>query len=78
MFRRLEEDRLEQLRSLALHYQAAMADHRPRLVSSAQRLLEPVRSCRVDMDMEAVDKKVNTFCSFIWDSPYCVVSPGFP
>lgn len=58
VFRKMEEDRLTQLKTLAEQYHQAMADNRPRLVSSSNRLEEPVQNIDVERDMEAVDAKV--------------------
>jgi len=57
-FRRMEEDRLNQLRYLAEQYQQILDEHRPKLVSNAHRLDEPIRRIRVGRDMEVVRKKV--------------------
>jgi hypothetical protein len=54
----MEEDRLNQLRFLAEQYQQTMEEHRPKLVSSARRLEEPIRRIKVGRDMEVVRKKV--------------------
>ena len=57
-FRRMEEDRLSQLRFLAEQYQQILEEHRPKLVASANRLDEPIRRIHVGRDMEVVRKKV--------------------
>ena len=57
-FRRMEEDRLNQLRYLAEQYQQILDEHRPKLVSNAHRLDEPIRRIHVSRDMEVVRKKV--------------------
>ena len=57
-FRRMEDDRLSQLRFLAEQYQQILEDHRPKLVASANRLDEPIRRIHVGRDMEVVRKKV--------------------
>ena len=54
----MEEDRLNQLRYLAEQYQQILDEHRPKLVSNAHRLDEPIRRIRVGRDMEVVRKKV--------------------
>ena len=56
--RRMEEDRLCQLRNLAEQYHQIMSDNRPKLVASSKRLAEPVQMCDISRDMEAVKKKV--------------------
>ena len=56
--RRMEEDRLCQLRNLAEQYHQIMTDNRPKLVASSQRLAEPIELCDISRDMEAVKKKV--------------------
>ena len=56
--RRMEEDRLCQLRNLAEQYHQIMADNRPKLVASSKRLAEPIQLCDISRDMEAVKKKV--------------------
>jgi len=58
-FRRMEEDRLSQLRFLAEQYQQILEEHRPKLVASANRLDEPIRRIHVGRDMEVVRKKVD-------------------
>ena len=58
VFRQMEEERLEQLKYLAVHYQSAMSEHRPKLLASANRLEEPIRNCDVERDIEPVNKKV--------------------
>ena len=57
-FRRMEDDRLNQLRYLAEQYQQILDEHRPKLVSNAHRLDEPIRRIHVSRDMEVVRKKV--------------------
>eukprot|EP00094_Tigriopus_californicus_P008881 TCALIF_08562-PA protein Name:"Similar to NOSTRIN Nostrin (Homo sapiens)" AED:0.12 eAED:0.12 QI:0/0.75/0.6/0.8/1/1/5/200/639 len=59
IFRRMEEERLEQLKHLAEQYHQIMADNRPKLVASSQRLQEPIQQCNVPRDMADVEKKVN-------------------
>lgn len=56
--RRMEEDRLCQLRNLAEQYHQIMSDNRPKLVASSKRLAEPIHLCDISRDMEAVKKKV--------------------
>ena len=57
--RRMEEDRLCQLRNLAAQYHQIMSENRPKLVSSSKRLSEPIQLCDISRDMEAVKKKVS-------------------
>ena len=57
--RRMEEDRLCQLRNLAEQYHQIMSDNRPKLVASSKRLAEPIQLCDISRDMEAVKKKVS-------------------
>ena len=57
--RRMEEDRLCQLRNLAAQYHQIMSENRPKLVSSSKRLSEPIQLCDITRDMEAVKKKVS-------------------
>ena len=68
-FRRMEDDRLNQLRYLAEQYQQILDEHRPKLVSNAHRLDEPIRRIHVSRDMEVVRKKVinpqNIFAIFV-------------
>ena len=45
-------------RYLAEQYQQILDEHRPKLVSNAHRLDEPIRRIRVGRDMEVVRKKV--------------------
>ena len=59
-FRRMEDDRLNQLRHLAEAYQQILEEYRPKLVSNAHRLDEPIRRIHVGRDMEVVRKKVNS------------------
>ena len=54
----MEDDRLNQLRYLAEQYQQILDEHRPKLVSNAHRLDEPIRRIHVSRDMEVVRKKV--------------------
>ena len=56
--RRMEEDRLCQLRNLAEQYHQIMSENRPKLVASSKRLSEPIELCDISRDMEAVKKKV--------------------
>lgn len=64
--RRMEEDRLCQLRNLAEQYHQIMSDNRPKLVASSKRLAEPIQLCDISRDMEAVKKKVShQICSFM-------------
>ena len=56
-FRRMEDDRLNQLRYLAEQYQQILDEHRPKLVSNAHRLDEPIRRIHVSRDMEVVRKR---------------------
>jgi len=58
-FRRMEDDRLNQLRHLAEAYQQILEEYRPKLVSNAHRLDEPIRRIHVGRDMEVVRKKVD-------------------
>ena len=57
--RRMEEDRLCQLRNLAAQYHQIMSENRPKLVASSKRLSEPIQMCDISRDMEAVKKKVS-------------------
>ena len=57
--RRMEEDRLCQLRNLAEQYHQIMSDNRPKLVASSKRLTEPIQLCDISRDMEAVKRKVS-------------------
>ena len=57
--RRMEEDRLRQLRNLAAQYHQIMSENRPKLVASSKRLSEPIQMCDISRDMEAVKKKVS-------------------
>lgn len=69
--RRMEEERLCQLRNLAEQYHQILSDNRPKLVASSQRLTEPIQLCDITRDMEAVNKKVSfilylsLLCQFI-------------
>lgn len=55
----MEEERLEQLKHLAEQYHQIMADNRPKLVASSQRLQEPIQQCNVGRDMADIEKKVS-------------------
>ena len=57
--RRMEEDRLCQLRNLAEQYHQIMSDNRPKLVASSKRVAEPIQLCDISRDMEAVKRKVS-------------------
>ena len=63
--RRMEEDRLCQLRNLAEQYHQIMSENRPKLVASSKRLSEPIELCDISRDMEAVKKKVRKRRYFI-------------
>eukprot|EP00095_Tigriopus_kingsejongensis_P000509 maker-scaffold367_size194084-snap-gene-0.48 protein:Tk00509 transcript:maker-scaffold367_size194084-snap-gene-0.48-mRNA-1 annotation:"hypothetical protein DAPPUDRAFT_301481" len=73
VFRQMEEERLEQLKHLAEQYHQTMADNRPKLVASSQRLQEPIQQCNVPTDMEHVEKKVNIDSDTVGDQ----VLPSF-
>ena len=53
----MEETRLDQLKHLGEQYHRAMAEHRPKLVASAERLREPIMTCNVQSDLDTVKKK---------------------
>jgi hypothetical protein len=56
----MEEERLTQLRNLAEQYHGAMQEHRPALVEASRRLAEPVATCDVSADLDAVQRRVET------------------
>lgn len=58
----MEEDRLNQLKSLAEQYHQTMEENRPKLVNSSKQLAEPIANCDVAGDMDDIDKKVIACC----------------
>ena len=58
VFSQMEEERLIQLKNLAEQYHETMSQNRPKLVSCSQRLQEPIQTCDITADMEAIHKRV--------------------
>lgn len=52
VLRRLEEERLTQMKSMSSLYLTVMETHRPKLVALTTRLREPVHLCDVSKDMQ--------------------------
>ena len=74
--RRMEEDRLCQLRNLAEQYHQIMSDNRPKLVASSKRLTEPIQLCDISRDMEAVKRKVSVESHIIRSFIFRVFTPS--
>merc|ERR1719402_431064 len=59
VLKRLEEERLEQLKGVVQQFHRVMGDNRPKLVSLSQRLEEPVSLCNVNKDIQELKVKVD-------------------
>ena len=56
----MEDDRLCQLQNLAEQYYQIMSTSLPKLVSSNNRLAEPIRLCDIGRDMDSVKKQASS------------------
>ena len=52
MFKRLEEERLDQLCSMSKLHLKIMENNRPKLVNLTERLREPIELCNVSKDVQ--------------------------
>lgn len=59
VLRRLEEERLEQLKGVVQQFHRVMGENRPKLVSLSQRLEEPVSLCNVNKDIQELKVDVD-------------------